>query len=403
MPSTSQLHVLTTIADFTSTIWNDEIGNIYSLIAGGISVNVSNGSITQEKLADAANPAVYFGELFADGAVITSGGFVHVSNTGLNETITGGTAYVMDTDSSPNKLIRVDIAGSTTHTVLDNATNYLDLDVDGTIYVTQSATPATTRMRLLKVVASGGTISSTTDEADRDFLGDIVGAAKPANVSWVTTSTSTITVHQDTRFTDTTFNKTYEITADIVVDITGSVGALGLDQGVEASATWYALVGLGDSTGTNAPSAMLVTAGNYTGSIVLPSTHDQYRRIGWVRNNGSSNFLLGRYLDNIFAFEDDQSVLATGASATFAAVSTAAVVPPTSRTCQIVDYGASGDRFTRVTGDGATTGNRVFRIADQLNTFKQRLNSSQSYDYKTSAGSADHDVQSYEDNRERDE
>lgn len=401
--SSTQQKTWVTSDTFLFSDFNTEFANIYSELNSGTSVSIANGSITEVKLANGASPAVYFAELFEDGAVI-SGGLAYLSKSSLDVTITAGTAYVLQTSTAPDKLVRIEFAATQTFTVLDNTTNYLDLGSDGVIDVTQSATPATDHTRLLEVIASGGSISGTpTDKADRSFLTDIVGASVPTKVSWVTTSTSTITVHANTRFTDTTNTKTFEITGDIVVDIAGSVGALALDQGSEAGNTWYALVGIGDSAGVNDPSALLVTAGNYSGSIVLPTGYDMYRRLGWIRNDGSSNFLLGRFTDYRYLYEEDQVVLSTGASASFAAVSCASFVPPTSRRCRIVDWGPSGDRFTRVTGDGATTGNRVFRSADEMNTFHQWVNSSQSYDYNTSAGSANHDVQSYDDNLERDE
>jgi len=400
MASSSQKNVLDTISDFSSAIWNDEIGNIYSLISGGISVNISNGSITQEKLADNANPAVYFGELFGEGAVVTSGGFAHVSNTGLNETITGGTAYVMDNSISPVKLIRVTISGNTTHTVLDNTTNYLDLDVDGSIYVTQSAAVANTRMRILKLVASGGVITSEDDEADRTFLSEIIDALSPKKTYYTVTSAIALTVAKGVSFRETTNKKTYTTEAVLSLDITNSVGALGLDQGTEGASKWYALVGLGDPTETVAPSAMLVEAANYDGTIVLPSPYTQYGRIGWVRNDGSSDLLQGDFIQDRFIYDDAVSIITGATNSTFATADCSAGVPPTCRHGLLLggfQTGAgSGSMEWRITGSAATTGHSWAFVGSEASAYGGvfPMDTSQQIDYKgtTSISSMDIDV-----------
>lgn len=409
MPSSSQKNVLTTISDLSSAIWNDEIGNIYSLISGGISVNISNGSITQSKLADNANPAVYFGELFNEGAVITVGGFAHVSNTGLNETITGGTAYVMDNSISPVKLIRVTISGNTTHTVLDNTTNYLDLDVDGSIYVTQSAAVANTRMRLLKLVASGGSITSETDEADRTFLSEILDAIAPQKMNWTVTSATAITVNSGASFRDTTNSKTYTTVASLAVDITNAVGALGLDQGTESASKWYALVGLGDSTGAVDPSAMLVVASDYDATIVLPAAYDQYGRIGWVRNDGSSDLIQGDFVQDRFIFDDAISIVASATNTTFATADCSTAVPPTCRHGLLLgsnQTGAgSGSMEWRITGSGATTGHSWAFLSSESSGYggEMILDSSQQIDYKgTTSVDIDIDVDGWVETLEED-
>ncbi len=64
-------------------------------------------------------------------------------------------------------------------------------------------------------------------------------------------------------------------------------GVNGLDTNSESSATWYAVHVIADSTETNAPASLLSTSGT---SPVLPMGYDVFRRVGWVRNNLSSNF-----------------------------------------------------------------------------------------------------------------
>jgi hypothetical protein len=71
------------------------------------------------------------------------------------------------------------------------------------------------------------------------------------------------------------------VDADITV-----VGAGGLDAGLEAASTWYAVWLIGDSTGTNALSSLLSTSGT---APTMPAGYDRRRRVGWVRNDGGSN------------------------------------------------------------------------------------------------------------------
>jgi hypothetical protein len=315
MTSSSQINVLTTINDLSSSIWNQEIGNIYALINGGVSINIANKSITQTKLADDANPAVYFGELFADGAVLGASDFTYVSATGLDVTISGGTAYVMDTVSTPNILQRVSISGNGTYTVLDNTTNYLDLDVDGNIYVTQSATPTNTRMRLLEVVASGGSISSNTDRADREF--PELGVKNYHNNIIVDISSNTQAIARSGAFVRDSTNATnLTTTSDITVDITAS-GANGLDQGVEANSTWYAFLLIWSANGSQTPAGLLVAESNYPSTQVLPTNYDRYRRINWVRNDASGNFLQGKQFGHEFQYFTENSIAAAFNATTF--------------------------------------------------------------------------------------
>ena len=403
----NQQKTYTASDNFNFADWNAEFANVYSAINGGGSTTVAANSITEANMANDANVAVYFGELLKDGAVTTTTGFAYLSDTGLDVTITAGDAYVYQTSSTPDKLLRVTHANNETYTVLDNTTNYLDLGADGVMDVTQASSAATDHMRILKVVAASAAISSTTDEADRDFLGDTIGDFNPKNVDWSCTAATTVIVAAGTRFRDTTNALSFQFATAQTIDITAS-GVNGVDQSSEAGNTWYAVVGIGDSSGVNATKGMFVTAANYPGSITMPSGYDLYKRIGWIRNDGSSNLTQGHYSGDTFMYEEGGAALSGGTSTTFAGVSMTAFIPPTQRFVYLhfdATWGGTGILHIRETGSSATTGIPVAGSATgSLNNTAMALSStSQSIDYKAGSGinGLDITVAGYIDNTEK--
>jgi hypothetical protein len=112
-------------------------------------------------------------------------------------------------------------------------------------------------------------------------------------------------------------------------------GAGGLQTGqVEAANTWYQVLVIADTTGVNAPAALLVPAGvsfNQAG-------YNVFRRVGWVRNNASSNLLAFFQSGNgsvriIFYNEPVATVqlLTDGAATAFTNVDLKPLVPPIGR------------------------------------------------------------------------
>lgn len=112
-------------------------------------------------------------------------------------------------------------------------------------------------------------------------------------------------------------------------------GAGGLQTGsVEAANTWYRVLIIADSTGVNAPAALLVPEG----TAFSQAGYDVFRRVGYVRNNGSSNFLKFFQAgdgNTRFVFYDETAatlaMLTNGNATAFADVSFATVVPPIGR------------------------------------------------------------------------
>ena len=120
---------------------------------------------------------------------------------------------------------------------------------------------------------------------------------------------------------------------DLTVDITAS-GANGLDTGSEAASTWYSIWVIGKSDGTVAG---LLHAGEtgIIGELTFPSGYTYARRIGWVRNDGSSNFIKGYWYNGGEEFWWDITLTAYTSSAndkptSYTDLDLSAYVPPTS-------------------------------------------------------------------------
>jgi hypothetical protein len=399
--SLSRVTVWSTGALLQATALNAEFDNVLAGIAA-INTNAAN-SITASMLTNGANPEVFFAELFADGAVIGDSDFIYLSDTALTVTISGGTVYVLQTSSTPDKLVRIEVAASTTYTVLDNTTSYLDIGSDGVIDVVQSSVAATDHARLLEVVALGGVITGTTDLADREFLDDTIGAFKPKNTEWSVASASTILVEQNTRFRDTTNTRDFEFDTDQTIDIT-TTGANGLDQVSEGASKWYVVVGIGDPGGQLATKGLLVEEANYPGSIVLPEGYTLYGRIGYVRNDGSSNFISGRFHHDRFYFDDNQ-LLGNFTDTSFATKSAAAIIPPVCRNAFINSRYTGGGNSAmtwRETGSAAATGHQYYSInGGQGGNTYMLFDESQQVDLKIAAGTNDCYISHYLDDLQK--
>jgi len=141
---------------------------------------------------------------------------------------------------------------------------------------------------------------------------------------------------------------------DLTASIT-SVGASGLDTGSEAADTWYAVHLIADSTSINSPAALLsVSSHNPT----LPVGYDKFRRVGWVRNDGGSDFLkfLQIWDANTKRVVYDEIAATTrvlsGANATtFTSVDLSSFIPVTSRNAMFLsefETGSTGSELHEV-------------------------------------------------------
>ncbi len=120
------------------------------------------------------------------------------------------------------------------------------------------------------------------------------------------------------------------------VTINGAaVGANGVDIAALAASSQYAVYLIGDSTLYQDVAAIL-SLNNSAPS--LPGGYDMYRRIGWIRTDGSSNILqfwqYGNGQERQYYWDVGISELSGGSSTTFAAIDLATSVPPIA--CQVL-------------------------------------------------------------------
>lgn len=147
-------------------------------------------------------------------------------------------------------------------------------------------------------------------------------------------------------------------------DITAS-GVNGLDTGSENNNTWYSVWIIGGAGNTIASLLSISST-----SPTLPGTYTKMRRIGWIRNDGSSDFFSyftqSSGVDREFYWrvpETQLEVLTNGGATTWAAVDLDEFVPPTCQTVQIttnhVAGGAQG--FVEFRPDGSSVGVSAWR------------------------------------------
>jgi len=223
-----------------------------------------------------------------------------------------------------------------------------------------------------------------------------------SKVAWSCASSTQVVVASGTTFRGSD-GQIYSFAGNQTVDITAS-GANGLDQGAEGSSRWYAVVAIADSAGANATKGLLVEAANFPGSIDLPTGYDVYARIGWIRNDGSSNFIQGAYFEGKFFFTDAQNVLSGGSQTSFTGVSCVAAMPSTTRIgifhIQWTVFSGAESAFIRTTGSGSTSGIEVLHTVEHSQVLEWLANTSQSIDYKVSNHNIDINVVGYEDKLE---
>jgi len=166
----------------------------------------------------------------------------------------------------------------------------------------------------------------------RTFSPGHIHEAKVATTGLATLTIGTAgalsSLRNSTDLSDITF------TGTLSVDITVA-GAGGLDAGAEAADTWYAVFVIwGPGVATAGLLSLSSTA------PTLPVGYTRFRRVGWVRNDGGSDFIAFRqqgsgahrqamYLDSIA----NRQVLAAGAGVdgTGLAIPCATFIPPSSR------------------------------------------------------------------------
>jgi len=204
-------------------------------------------------------------------------------------------------------------------------------------------------------------VSNATLSVEKLKLANFHGALPPdLIVKFVSVSTVDIDWVLGGMFAFTSTEVQYIETGNLTVDITAS-GANGLDTGAEAGNTWYNIFVIAKSDGTVASLLSLSAT-----APTMPSGYTFKRRVGAVRNNGSSAFIEFEQFGNRVYYIDIPIALSAGAATpSFTNVDISAHVPPTSReiilNCELeIDHGTAEVRFIlQLRGD--TTGSPAIR------------------------------------------
>lgn len=117
----------------------------------------------------------------------------------------------------------------------------------------------------------------------------------------------------------------------VTADIAAAVGANALDAGTEAVSTWYYLwVIYNPTTGTTA--SLLSTSST---APTLPSGYTFKALAGAIYNDGTSNFIKYRQVDNEFWVGEVAAMTTTVPGTSYVSISLATAVPPNARAAKI--------------------------------------------------------------------
>lgn len=125
------------------------------------------------------------------------------------------------------------------------------------------------------------------------------------NMKWECDTTTTVVIEAGGRFRGVSSGDWFEFATARTFDISATKGLGAINTLVagsatanEASSTKYILIGVGDTTGSNAPHVVAVTEAEFATFVTTDLTalgYDDFYRAGWVLNNGSSNLELCLY------------------------------------------------------------------------------------------------------------
>jgi len=173
-----------------------------------------------------------------------------------------------------------------------------------------------------------------------------------------------------------------------------------LDTGSEAADTWYAIHVIGDSDGVNPVDFLFSLSED---NPTLPVGYDSFRRIGWVRNDPSSDILsfeeIGTDKDRTVWWNQENTltrILTNGSDLTFTEIDASNYAPPTSNEiiglCSFLTGSGGGsqmDNKLHIRGklstitDSLTLLNVGSKITDFMNDHLViRINGNQLFEYR---------------------
>jgi hypothetical protein len=179
--------------------------------------------------------------------------------------------------------------------IVQNLDDYMDSlgydNLSGTLNTDLFARPGNPGAVVGRSILYAKTALGVTDAFLRSSDGLVTQLTPPIRgniyglvAAWTSVSTVTIGIGA---CRDKTDSFTIRTTAPIVANI-AVAGAGGLDTGAEAASTFYSIFVIADSTGVLPPNSLLSTGGDTP--TLLPAGYDIWRRVGYVRNNPSSDF-----------------------------------------------------------------------------------------------------------------
>lgn len=201
-----------------------------------------------------------------------------------------------------------------------------------------------------------------------------------------------------------------DITLDAAVTLNAAANGInGLDTGSLANATLYSLYAVGDSSFNNDPGVVLSASASQP---LLPVGYDMYRKIGYLRTDGSAHFLAGYWSgsrnERTFTYDVPLATAITaGSSATYAAVTLTTFVPSVDNvlvnleinwtanaagdTLALQPFNAVGDTAKYIAGVAGASAHTLVReyLLAQLGSSVPKMN------YKVSAGTVALNVAGY--------
>jgi hypothetical protein len=202
---------------------------------------------------------------------------------------------------------------------------------------------------------------------------------------------------------------------DIIMSVAATLNAAnnginGLDTGSLAATSFYSLYVVGDSTENNDPGVVISLSAS---APLLPVGYDMYRKIGYLRTDGSSHFLAGYWSgsanERTFVYDVPLATAVTaGNSATYAAVTLTGMVPAVQNvlakietnwtanaagdTLALQPFSAVGDTVKYIAPVAGASAHTLVReyVQAQLDSGAPKIN------YKVSAGTVAINVAGYQ-------
>lgn len=202
---------------------------------------------------------------------------------------------------------------------------------------------------------------------------------------------------------------------DIIMSVAATLDAAnnginGLDTGSLAATSFYSLYVVGDSTENNDPGVVISLSAS---APLLPVGYDMYRKIGYLRTDGSSHFLAGYWSgsanERTFVYDVPLATAVTaGNSATYAAVTLTGMVPAVQNvlakietnwtanaagdTLALQPFSAVGDTVKYIAPVAGASAHTLVReyVQAQLDSGAPKIN------YKVSAGTVAINVAGYQ-------